>query len=228
MRLARLRRVAAVVPLVASAALAAQVPGAQPPTSQSFIIRPGVQFGVLRESTSRAALSSLVPPNAIRDEDLLIGEGFCAPGTLLYPGTPDEIAVTWQDAGRTRVAHIRTTSGQSNRWMTAQGVRVGTLLTDLERLSGRTLEFSGFGWDYGGGLMWSETTGDIRLRLKVDPADVPASVNDPDSGSIKGDHLVRSDRPLVRRLRIRVYELMQVWASHYGEYDCAATGGPKR
>jgi hypothetical protein len=68
-----------------------------------------------------------------------------------------------------------------------------------------------------------EPTGELRLRLDIDPADVPKSVASPDAGGIKGDRLIRSDLPLIRQLRIRVASIQQSWGTPVGDYDCAAT-----
>jgi hypothetical protein len=184
-----------------------------------FEIRPEEQFGPVRETTSRLALAMVFPAGSLRDGDVYLGEGFCAPGTHVFAGTNDEIEIAWQDAARSRVAFVRTTKA-GGRWRTSRGVRIGTLLTDLERLSGTVLMFSGFGWDYGGGLSWSEPSGSIDLRLAVDAADAEKMAAASGRDRIEGDHPVRSDDPLVRSLHVRVVSMAQGWGAHAREHDC--------
>jgi hypothetical protein len=184
-----------------------------------FRIVPGQRFGPVGEDTTRAALATLIPAATVVDRDIHIGEGFCTPGTSVYVGAPDELDIAWQDAARTRVAFVRVTT-PGGRWTTARGVRVGTLLTELEKLQGSPIEFSGFGWDYGGGSGWSEDGGQIGIRLAYDVEDAPLAHQDPASREIFGDRPVKSDHPLIRRLRVRVSELIQTWGPIHGERFC--------
>jgi len=185
-------------------------------SSPSFTIVTGNQFGPIRETTTRAALQSLFR-GAIKDDDVNIGEGICTKGTKVLPGSPDELDVAWQDERRTRVAFVRATTAGS-RWRTTRGVGIGTTLRELERLAGKVLTFSGFGWDYGGGLHWSEPTGSIGLRLSLVHDEALAKL--PRADEIYGDREVRSDHPVVRRVRITVDEITMSWGSHAGEHDC--------
>jgi hypothetical protein len=184
-----------------------------------FTIVPGVRFGPIRASTTRQALPSLFGATAVQDADIQIGEGFCTEGTRVFPGTADEIEIAWQNAGRSQVAFVRAHKA-GGRWRTARGVRIGTPLTDLERLAGHALTFSGFGWDYGGRLEWSEPSGKIVLVLELEPGESEKTMQSPDANAIVGDRSVRSDLPMVRRLRIRVDEISQIWGNPFGEKDC--------
>lgn len=47
---------------------------------------------------------------------------------------------------------IRIT-GTSSSWHTAEGIRIGTTLDELVELNGKPIQFSGFGWDYGGAVL---------------------------------------------------------------------------
>jgi hypothetical protein len=105
-----------------------------------------------------------------------------------------------------------------SRWRTSRGVRIGTTLPELVRIARKALTFSGFGWDYGGGLAWSETTGTIGLRLSLMHDEAVAKL--PRADEIYGDREVRSDHPVVQRARITVDEIIMSWGSHAGEHDC--------
>jgi hypothetical protein len=184
--------------------------------SVSFTIIAGKQFGPVDETTTRADLQTLFR-GAVKDGDVHIGEGICTSGTKVLPGTPDELDVAWQDAARSRVSFVRTTTA-GGRWRTARGVRVGTTLTELTRIAGKVLTFSGFGWDYGGGLAWTEPAGSLGLRLTLTRDEAFAKL--PRADEIYGDREVRSDHPVIQRARITVDEITMSWGGHAGEHDC--------
>lgn len=207
-----------VVAVLSAAALTAQrgEPRQVPPTSFEIVV--GERFGPIRDTTSRADLERLFGA-AARDADVNIGEGLCASGTRVFEQTPDEIDIAWQGGARTRVAFVRA-ARPGGRWVTRRGVRVGMRLSELERLAGEVLTFSGFGWDYGGGMSWSEGGASLGLRVGLDPEDNQIAHTLPASDSIYGDRPVRSDHPLIRRLRVSVEEMVQSWGTHVGEHDC--------
>jgi hypothetical protein len=185
-------------------------------TTASFIVIPGRQFGPIRETTTHNDLRTLFPGAAIRDEPIDIGEGICTDGTRIYAGTPDELDLAWQDADRSRVAFVRSSS-PGGRWATTRGLRVGSTLRELEDLAGRVLSFAGFGWDYGGGLEWQEGPDSLRVFLTIDPPEQQAGAD----GAIFGDRLVQSDYPAIRQLRIVVDSMTLSWGNHFGEHDCS-------
>jgi hypothetical protein len=203
-------------PWFVALAFAAAVPAVGRAASD-FTIVPGNRFGPIRETTARASLATAFPPAAVEDVDVDIGEGFCAPGTRIFGGTPDEIDVTWQDEARSRVAFVRTQKPGA-RWSTARGVRIGTSLMQLERMAGHVVTFSGFGWDYGGSLDWSEGRGSIGVRLSMAGED--QKLTERELESIYGDRPVRSDVPAARKVNIRVEAIVMSWGTHQGEHDC--------
>ncbi len=184
----------------------------------SFEVVVGQRFGPIRETTTREELETLFG-TAVRDVDVHLGEGFCTRGTRVFEQTPDEIDLAWQDAARSRVAFVRA-ARPGGQWVTRRGVRVGMRLSELAQLAREVLTFSGFGWDYGGGMSWSEEGANLRLRVALDPEDNQIAHTLPASDSIYGDRLVRSDHPLIRSLRVSVYEMEQSWGMHSGERDC--------
>jgi hypothetical protein len=209
----------AIVGLSLVALDAGRLSSQDPARARDFQIVVGARFGPVQERTTHAELTTRFGRAAVLDTDISIGEGFCAPGTRVFVGTPDEIDITWQDAERSTVAFVRATKS-GGRWVTPRGVRVGTPLTQLEQLAGAPVTFSGFGWDYGGGLEWKESGSSIGLRLAIESDDAAQSMRAPEADAIYGDKPVRSDHPLVRRLRIRVDEITQTWGPHHGERDC--------
>ena len=193
--------------------IAGLVPGTRAQSS-NFEIVVGERFGPIRETTTRAQLVSLFGRGQVIDRPVSIGEDLCTPGTVVFANTNNEIEIGWQDNARTRVAFVRAIK-QGGAWRTRRGVRVGTSLRELESIAGKTLTFLGFEWDYGGGMAWTEDG--KSLRLEVDPDEESAALV---SGDISGDREVRSDHPVIRKMKIYVTWMRQDWGRPFDETIC--------
>ncbi len=129
-----------------------------------FLIIPGEQVGPIRADASEASLmQTLGKANVVRDTIYTV-EGQFEIGTTLYRNTADQAHVLWRD--KKRFAHPETVlirpardennaplpgaSGQTAQWTTADGLRVGSALRDVEAINGKPFTLYGFEWDYGG------------------------------------------------------------------------------
>jgi hypothetical protein len=73
--------------------------------------------------------------------------------TFIYPNTQREIIVHWADgAMHSKVDYIETHQ-EGAPYHAANGLMIGSKLSDLLRVNGKTIAFMGFGWDYGGKIM---------------------------------------------------------------------------
>src|ERR1041385_5040701 len=90
------------------------------------------------------------------------GEGAYDMGSYIDKGTDDEVEILWKDSlHRSGVAavsvHARyNPEGDYNytcKWFSESGVKLGMTTDELEQLNKKVFSFSGFGWDYGGGVM---------------------------------------------------------------------------
>jgi len=167
------------------------------------------------DSTSEQDLVDLFGRDEVVRRELDVGEGMCAPGSVLYAGTADELAVTWTDTTYSRPA-ILTVMGENSRWRTAVGVAVGSTLAALDSLAGEPVQFTGFGWDYGGTGVWKEGTprgtGEVLLQLSPDSASYERARSDPRYPEITGEQTVTSRHALIRELTIRVERILIRWA----------------
>lgn len=191
-------------------------------------VLPGERFGPVGTRTSEADLTEAVGASQVTPARVYMAEGFCTPGTYLFPGRPYELEVAWADSARTRPAFARARD-PAGPWRTPLGVGVGTTLASLEAMKGEPVHFSGFGWDYGGGAGWDEGGGTLGLRLRIAPESDPRllelSQQDPRTEEIFGDRPVRSDHPVVRQLTIVVEEVAMSWAGPFSERSCEAESG---
>lgn len=114
--------------------------------------------------------------------------------TLLYPGTRNEVSIAWDDsvnyAGMVEVTIYR----DSADWRT-HDIKVGTTLTELVRINGADFTFSGFGWDYGGYVMFGEGSKMADVTVALEPArydELTAIERD----SLLGDQSISSKSPV--------------------------------
>jgi hypothetical protein len=70
--------------------------------------------------------------------------------TIIYPGSPNELTVFWQDNKYGSIPSSVSIRKQNSRWKTVYGIQVGTEIGKLNEINQRPFFFLGFGWDYGG------------------------------------------------------------------------------
>ncbi len=199
-------------------AVAGEVPrGSSVEWDGEFLVAPD-RVGPVTPEINRDRLVAMLADDAV-ERAVYIGEGQCAPGMVLFPETLNEAEIIWLDDDGSTPATVQLRSSGSD-WRTNKGVTVGTSLKELEHLAGDVVTFSGFGWDYGGSLLWAEEEGDLHLRLLPGGGEMEQVSGDPLYREILGDREVRSDHPLVRRMTIRVGMMSASWGYPRSTHDC--------
>jgi len=107
-------------------------------------------------------------------------EGQPIKASVVYPNDPkSRLEVIWSDE-KARSGPTVLVKDQS-AWATANGVRIGSDLAEVEKLNGKPFKLSGFDWDYGGhvrdwqgGALAKLLPGGCILAVEfVHPEDVP-------------------------------------------------------
>ena len=119
-----------------------------------LLIVPGERVGIVPLDISRVELSNLVGDEVLIDTTVHLGEGFMAPGTLVFPGTKRELEITWYDSLMNSTVGI-TVTGEA--YETFEGIYIGMSLTDVNSLLGE-FRLLGFAWDYEGQADFSGTS----------------------------------------------------------------------
>lgn len=140
--------------------------------------------------------------------------------TYLFKGTADELAVVWQNSSaRSGMAFVKISSlmeadkpiAYKGRWKTKAGVLPGLTLDKLQAINGKPFNFSGFGWDYGGGVAdWNGGSLDksgISVQLIESPA-VYEFMEQDELALVTGDHLVLSDEPVLKKMKVQVISVL--------------------
>ena len=122
------------------------------------------------------------------------------PYTILYPGTPDEIEITWKDSKRTKINDIRF--NELGQWRSSKGIKIGTNYEELNRINNKPIEFYGFGWDYSGAVDWNG--GELEnsnLRVFLAPQNGPPE-------KFYGDQIVKASPEEIRNLNLKVQTII--------------------
>ncbi|WP_405200281.1 hypothetical protein [Christiangramia sp. LLG6405-1] len=122
------------------------------------------------------------------------------PYSILFPETEDEVLITWQTEEKKKVSSINY-SGEG-RWTTADGIKVGMSLEELNKLNGKPVSFYGFGWDYSGAVDWNGgklAKSGVGVFLKTDK-DIP--------NKFYGDKIVKASEEEIFALELQVGSVM--------------------
>ena len=135
---------------------------------------------------SREDLKRVYPEANIAEGKELFEEGTVERSyTVLYPGTKDEILITWQDRNENKIHQIFH-EGQG-RWQSKKGIKIGTSYDDLVALNQGPIKVYGFGWDYSGAVDWNKgKLADSNIRVFLAPE------NDPPK-KFYGDKVIEAD-----------------------------------
>ncbi len=119
---------------------------------------------------------------------------------ILYPDTPNELHITWENEEKKRMNDIRFT--ENGKWKSSTGIKVGTTYEELVRLNENPVSFYGFGWDYSGAVMWNNgKLEDTNLRIFLAPGNSP-------EGKFYVDHIVEATPEEIAALNLTVQTVL--------------------
>lgn len=169
---------------------------------------------------SEAELRNVFGDNNVKFDTAWGPEGTNWLCTYLYQGTPDEVQITWHnETERSDMLMLKISAGIVNdqpvsykgRWKVKAGILPGLTLAQLEKLNGKPFTFSGFGWDYGGGVAgWEggklENSG-ISVLLRESPL-IYEFMEQTELARVLGDQQVSSSEPVLEKMQVQVQEVM--------------------
>ena len=180
--------------------------------------RPG-ERALIDGTTTEADLIRRFGAAQVRRDSINTIETEMIAGTILFPDdSTRRLEIIWGDTVAYARASWARAWGTGNRWTIAPGVRVGTPMAEIERLNGKPFTFSGFDWDYGGDVqsydggrldaIWSADTIHASAEFTLPEG---ASLSDAEMKQVIGDQTVRSDNPIVRKVRPVVSSVSVSW-----------------
>jgi hypothetical protein len=82
-------------------------------------------------------------------QDIDGAEGEKIKASVLYPNdAKTKLEIIWDDEKARRGPMIR--ARDQSAWASANGIRIGMAIADIEKMNGKPFTLSGFDWDYGG------------------------------------------------------------------------------
>lgn len=198
---------ATTVPVVASPQTSESPPATPRPTaSDDFLIKPSESFGPINAASTKESLIETFGPENVKEETIYVGDGMEWPGMVVYPEDEEKrVEVFWWEEDPTKVQMIRI-QGDKSQWKTAEGVSLGTSVTELEELNGKPFKLLGLGWDFGGGVTdWNggKLEG-LNLRVEQTANDVNTGE---DEAQILGDQEVESNNSVMQKVNPRVFQI---------------------
>lgn len=147
-------------------------------------------------------------------------EGYFTMGTVLKTEAASHIEITWKDdslkKGIVSVTQVSDSDWYadtlaSSSWKSSTGVCVGMSIDKLQNINGRSFTFSGFGWDYAGGVIrWNGGTLEgkgIAVQLSEGPVLETKKISEEQRNSVLGDVEVQSDNPVLSAYAPRVWSI---------------------
>lgn len=156
-------------------------------------------WGFIRADMNFSDLKVLYGEASLKDERI------CGPEcidsvdvTKLYPGTINETIIYWKDKAWHKTIAMIMCYQDSSLYHTDKGLKMKSGLSELLRLNGQKISFSGFGWDYGGTI-----TSFNNGRLEKSPLhyELDLSINPKEEEmGVFGDTALDTEVPLVKKL----------------------------
>lgn len=169
-------------------------------------------WGAIQKSTDYEGLIKIFGETPVEDSTILGAEGIdTLQVTYIYPGTEKELIVHWRDSLYHRTIGFIETYQPNSPYKTDKSLKIGSTLRQLLELNGQPINFSGFGWDYGGYIM-SYNKGALdssKINYRMDAReDIPEG--------LMGDSEFNTDMPLVKENldKIHIYSLMLNFYEH--------------
>jgi hypothetical protein len=152
--------------------------------------------GITRDAT-RESIELLFEGALIKHTSEHLGEGTYVQGTSIYAGTEYELAILWYDDGS--IMQVRMLG---DYWRTADGIGLGSTLTDLEAVLG-TFEIAGFAWDNEGyANLWDTPYEGFFMRLLPPHGEIPPQFM---GDSFFQSSQMRNLNPVVVDFRVEFY-----------------------
>lgn len=155
----------------------------------------------LAQISSAEDLKRIYPNASIEEGSDVFEEGIVKrPFTIIFPGTPNEALITWNDMERTQLNRIRVEN--DGRWKTDNGIEIGTTYRELEEINGNSIEFYGFGWDYSGAVDWNGgKLADSNIRVFLAPKGTPPN-------KFYGDRKIEASEEEIEELELTVQAIL--------------------
>jgi len=154
----------------------------------------------LAKVSSTEELRRIFPDADMQEGTDLFEEGTVEKAyTILYPGSTNEVLITWSDNSRRNIQGIRVEN--EGIWKSKTGISIGTPYETLVEMNG-PIKFYGFGWDYSGAVDWNNgKLADTNIRVFLAPRETPPS-------KYYGDGIIEATEEEIEALDLSVQAIL--------------------
>jgi hypothetical protein len=118
------------------------------------------------------------------------------PYSILYPETPDQLLIIWQDETKRRPYQIYFE--HEGKWKSKTGLAIGSTYEEVEHINDGPIKFYGFGWDYSGAVDWNDGKMEAsNIRVFLAPVNAPPK-------NFYGDKIIEADPEEILNLKLVV------------------------
>ena len=176
-----------------------------PAGNDKWICIPGKQVGTITPTTSEKDLIRVFGAENVKRQQLSLDEGVVVEGTIVYPESPNQLIVEWLPGQLYQKPAIVRIEGEGSKWITSQGIAIGTTLDQLLAINERPISFFGFDWEYSGLVDDWGDGGQVDQDLVVFLAPAKPDAIYPD---LLGDQTFTSDHPKAKAAELYVISMM--------------------
>lgn len=170
----------------------------------------------LLDLKSEADIIKKYGSSAVTYDTIWGAEGFFTMGTMLKTDDVSHIEIMWTDSAKREglisaslVSDADYFASQlpAGKWKSRTGVFLGMSIEELEKLNGRPFVFSGFGWDYGGGVIrWENgTLQDKGIAIQLNEGVQSSALPEKEYLKCVGDVELLSSDTSARKMKPRVW-----------------------
>ncbi|MEZ4886738.1 MAG: hypothetical protein R3E32_18565 [Chitinophagales bacterium] len=170
---------------------------------------PNKSVGKITPDMTEANIIEVYGKEQVIHDSLHVGEGFFIQSTVVFPNTPNELRIAWEEEKTfEKIARI-IVKKENAQWHTPNGLKIGTPLQKVIDLNGVPFNFWGFDWDYSGSVSsWEGGNFDgqgigVRLSYGVDIQNLDRHAIE----AVVGDQEVSSAEPILKDMQVRVSEM---------------------
>ncbi len=161
---------------------------------------PNKQVGLIKEDADEESIIEAYGKENVIREEVGIGEGEMVAASIVFPDSPDELIVEWQDGYEYKKLNRIRIEQKGAKWETEEGIKIGTTLDELLKINGKDFNFYGFDWDYGGvANEWEGGKINSQLTVVLSPKDPNAAIPE-----LAGDGTFSSSNPKAKEARLEV------------------------
>jgi hypothetical protein len=177
--------------------------------------------GLFSRSTSHDTLVKAFGAENVVYKRIDAPQGSTGMATILFERDRERrLLIEWRDEEkRTRPIYIGIDA--RSKWSAPRGIKIGTLIDEVENLNGKPFRLNGFGWDLGGAARFGKndgTLGDLPGGCHFGLTFEPTAEGLPLGGkyrALNGNQDLRSDMPLLREVKPAVVEIFIVFSDNH-------------